>query len=105
MHGVRNMACAEGPAKGDYASLVQIAHEGELYVDWHLPQCHQRWASREQAEAQALGCSSVARFTDRRRIFPRQPDAAWQNVRTVHSSEGGHDGTSHAFTPFRSPHA
>ncbi|MGF6291401.1 hypothetical protein QFZ98_003261 [Paraburkholderia youngii] len=58
MHGVRNMACPERPAKGDYAALVQIAHEGELYVDWHLPQCHQRWASREQAEAQALGLRS-----------------------------------------------
>ncbi|NVI07523.1 hypothetical protein [Paraburkholderia youngii] len=72
MHGVRNMACAERPAKGDYAALVQIAHEGKFYVDWHLPQCHQRWASREQAEAQALGYA--VRLLERRPFHGPSPD-------------------------------
>ena len=55
VRGARDMPRAEGPGASGYAALAQMAREGEIYVDWHLPQRHRCSARREEAEAQAPG--------------------------------------------------
>ncbi|AFT90035.1 hypothetical protein [Paraburkholderia phenoliruptrix] len=72
VHDARNMPCVEGPAAGGHAAFVQIAREGEIYVDWHLPRRHKRWASREEAEAQAL--DYAVRLVERRPFDGPPPD-------------------------------
>ncbi|MPW23739.1 hypothetical protein GCT13_45410 [Paraburkholderia sp. CNPSo 3157] len=71
VHDARNMPCAEAPAAAGYAAFAQIARDGEIYVDWHLPQRHRR-CGREQAEAQALGYA--VRLVERRPFDGPPPD-------------------------------
>jgi len=72
VHDARNMPCSKAPAAGGYAAFVQIARDGEIYVDWRLPQRDRRWTSREEAEAQALGYA--VRLVERRPSDGPPPD-------------------------------
>lgn len=53
VHDRRNAAGAAAPVAGGHAAFVQIAREGEIYVDWHLPRNYKGSVSRDEAEAQA----------------------------------------------------
>ena len=52
-HGC-NATCTGETASGGYVAFVQIAKDGEIFVNWHLPRSCRRWPTREQAEADAL---------------------------------------------------
>ncbi|MFP4894257.1 hypothetical protein [Paraburkholderia sp. EG304] len=61
---------ADATSAGGYAAFVQIARDGEVCVDWHMPQRLRRWAAREDAEAQA---KDYAVHLVERRPFDRPP--------------------------------
>jgi len=54
VHDTHNAPVAAVPVAVGHAAFVQIARDGEIYVDWHLPRNYKGSASRDEAEAQAL---------------------------------------------------
>jgi hypothetical protein len=64
VHDTRNAPGAAAPVAGSHAAFVQIAREGEIYVDSHLPRNYKGSASRGDAETQAL--DYAARLAERR---------------------------------------
>jgi len=79
-HG-RRAACTAGAGAGGYVAFVQIAREGEVFVNWHLPRFCRHWPDREKAEAEAL--DYTARLVDRRPFdgppsdVPERSEAGW----------------------------
>ncbi|WP_240057166.1 hypothetical protein [Paraburkholderia azotifigens] len=64
VHDMRNAPGAAAPMAVGHAAFVQIARDGEIYVDWHLPRNYKGSASRDEAEAQAL--DYAVRLVERR---------------------------------------
>ncbi|MPW10502.1 hypothetical protein GCT19_33570 [Paraburkholderia sp. CNPSo 3155] len=68
----RPEAEADATSAGGYAAFVQIARDGEVCVDWHMPQRQRRCATREDAEAQAM--DYAIRLVERRPFDGPPPD-------------------------------
>jgi hypothetical protein len=64
VHDTSNEPGAEAPVAGGHAAFVQIARDGEIHVDWHLPRNYKGSANRDEAEAQAL--DYAVRLVERR---------------------------------------
>ncbi|CAG9229589.1 conserved hypothetical protein [Paraburkholderia sabiae] len=76
VHDARNAPGAAAPVAVGHAAFVQIARDGEIYVDWHLPRNYEGSASRDEVEAQAL--DYAVRLVERRPFdgpAPELPEA------------------------------
>jgi len=80
-HGHR-AACKGEPGAGGYVAFVQVARDGEVFVNWHLPRSGRHRPSREEAESDAL--EYAVRLVDRRPFggppttVSQRPAAAWR---------------------------
>lgn len=74
VHDTRNAPGAAAPVAEGHAAFVQIAREGEIYVDWHLPRNYKGSASRDEAEAQAL--DYAVRLVERRPFDGPAPEVS-----------------------------
>ncbi|GJH02828.1 hypothetical protein [Paraburkholderia terrae] len=74
VHYTRNAAGAAAPMAVGHAAFVQIAREGEIYVDWHLPRNYEGSVSRDDAEAQAL--DYAVRLVERRPFDGPAPEGS-----------------------------
>ncbi|GJH36340.1 hypothetical protein CBA19CS91_26305 [Paraburkholderia hospita] len=74
VHDTRNAPGAAAPVAVRHAAFVQIAREGEIYVDWHRPRNYKGSVSRDDAEAQAL--DYAVRLVERRPFDGPAPEVS-----------------------------